>query len=268
MTATASQTRPHHTFYAVAFIENLSLKDLAPAFENARRTPHELRYTLPENRGRIFIYPFGVIVFHDVAPADREAELARLRRARPGGLTVTPGGAEEFQVREDPGAIPDVSDGILTLDQLNSKRASVVALTIAQSAAMEYYEGAVEQMFTQTARRVDRLEEHGTVSVRTRPLHRFIGTAVATRSEVLSVLHLLDKPDEAWDDPGMDRIYDELRAEFDLVDRYQAMEMKLRSVQESLELILDVARDRRLVSLEVTIVVLIGFEILLGFLRR
>jgi uncharacterized Rmd1/YagE family protein len=82
------------------------------------------------------------------------------------------------------------------------------------------------------------------------------------------VLHLLDKPDEAWDDPGMDRIYDELRAEFDLVDRYQAMEMKLRSVQESLELILDVARDRRLVSLEVTIVVLIGFEILLGFLRR
>jgi uncharacterized Rmd1/YagE family protein len=66
----------------------------------------------------------------------------------------------------------------------------------------------------------------------------------------------------------MDRIYDELRAEFDLVDRYQAMETKLRTMQESLELILDVARDRRLVSLEVTIVILIGFEILLGFLRR
>jgi uncharacterized Rmd1/YagE family protein len=46
------------------------------------------------------------------------------------------------------------------------------------------------------------------------------------------------------------------------------METKLRTMQESLELILDVARDRRLVSLEVTIVILIGFEILLGFLRR
>jgi len=263
----ASAPAPHHTFHAVAFIENLPLKDLASVFENARRTPHELRYTLNDGRGGVFLYPFGAMVFHDVTPADRDAELARLRRARP-SLTMTPGGAEEFFVREDPGKIADVHDGVLTLDQLTPERASVVALTIAQSAAMEYYEGAVEQMFEQTARRVDRLEDRGTVSFRTRSLHRFIGAAVATRSEVLSVLHLFDKPDEAWDDPGMDRIYDELRAEFDLVDRYQAMETKLRSMQESLELILDVARDRRLVSLEVTIVILIGFEILLGFLRR
>ena len=263
----ASAPAPHHTFHAVAFVENLPLKDLSGVFENARRTPHELRYALPDGRGRVFLYPFGAMVFHDVTPADRESELARLRRARP-SLTMTPGGAEEFFVREDPGKIPDVSDGVLTLDHLTPERASVVALTIAQSAAMEYYEGAVEQMFEQTGRRVERLEERGTVSLGTKPLHRFIGAAVATRSEVLSVLHLFDKPDEAWDDTGMDRIYDELRAEFDLVDRYQAMETKLRTMQESLELILDVARDRRLVSLEVTIVILIGFEILLGFLRR
>jgi uncharacterized Rmd1/YagE family protein len=65
----------------------------------------------------------------------------------------------------------------------------------------------------------------------------------------------------------MDRIYDELRAEFDLVDRYQSLEQKLRSVQEALELVLDVARDRRLVLLEATIVLLIVFELLLSILR-
>ena len=258
---------PAHNFYAVAFVENLSLKDLAATFPGARRTPHELRYELPGGRGRVFLYPFGAMVFHDVAPADRETELARLRAARP-ALTMTPGGADEFQVREDPGATPDVSEGALTLDNLTAERASVVALTMAQSAAMEYYEGAVEQMFTQTDRWVDRLEKQGTVSLRTRPFHKFIGAAVGTRSEVLSVLHLLDRPDEAWDDPGMGRIYDELRSEFDLVDRYQALELKLRSVQEALELILDVARDRRLVSLEVVIVLLIGFEIIMGLIHR
>jgi uncharacterized Rmd1/YagE family protein len=65
----------------------------------------------------------------------------------------------------------------------------------------------------------------------------------------------------------MNRIYDELRAEFDLVDRYQALELKLRSVQEGLELVLDVARDRRLVLLETAIVLLIIFEITLTLLR-
>jgi uncharacterized Rmd1/YagE family protein len=258
---------PLHAFHAIAFIENLSLKELAPAFPSARRTPHELRYELPGGRGEVFIYPFGAVVFHGLSPADRDAELGSLLRARP-GLRATSGGAEEFQVREDAGARPDVSQGALTLDHLTPERASVVALIMGQSAAMVYYEGAVEQMFGQTALWVERLESRGTVSVRTRPLHRFIGRAVATRSEVLSVLHLLDKPDEAWDDPGMDRIYDELRAEFDLVDRYQALEMKLRSVQEALELILDVARDRRLISLELTVILLIGLEIVIGLLRR
>jgi uncharacterized Rmd1/YagE family protein len=85
---------------------------------------------------------------------------------------------------------------------------------------------------------------------------------------VLSVLHLLDKPDAAWDDPEMDRIYEDLRAEFDLVDRYRALEIKLRVVQEALELLAEVARDRRVLWLELIVVVLILLEVampLLGY---
>ena len=122
-------------------------------------------------------------------------------------------------------------------------------------------------MAARTGRLVDRLESRGTVAWQTRPLHRFIGEAISTRTEVLAVLHLLDKPDETWEDPAMDRIYDDLRAEFDLGDRFTALELKLRSVQESLELLLDVARDRRLVLLEVAIVVLIVVEVVLSLIR-
>jgi uncharacterized Rmd1/YagE family protein len=66
----------------------------------------------------------------------------------------------------------------------------------------------------------------------------------------------------------MDRIYDELRAEFDLTDRYHSLEAKLRSVQEGLELVLDVARDRRLFAIEAAIVLLIVFEIVLSLVRH
>jgi uncharacterized Rmd1/YagE family protein len=251
-----------HSFYAAAFVENLSLKDLAPAYPESRRTSHELRFHC-ERGGEVFIYPFGVVVFFDVPPVAREAELALLARARP-GLTWPAAVTEEFSVRVHSDAVPHVSDGILTLDVMTLDRASVIALIVAQSAAMEYYERIVEEMFVRTDRLNERLEKYGTVAFGTRPLHQFIGFAVGTRFEVLSVLHLLDKPDAAWDDPGMDRIYDRLRAEFDLVDRYQSLEMKLRTVQESLELVLDAARDRRLVLLEAAIVVLIIFEIVLS----
>jgi required for meiotic nuclear division protein 1 len=259
----AAPVGPTHVFYATAFVENLSLRDLAAAYPEARRRPHELTYRV--DSGFVFIYPFGAVVFRDVPAAERERELERLRGARLGLTAATV--SEEMIVREDPGRTPDVADGVLTLDYLSADRASVVALTVAQSAAMEYYERIVDEMFGRTDRLVQRMEIRGTVALRTRPLHRFIGAAIATRNEVLTILHLLDKPDEAWDDMGMNRIYDELRAEFDLVDRYQSLELKLRSVQEALELVLDVARDRRLVLLEGTIIVLIVLELALTVFR-
>jgi uncharacterized Rmd1/YagE family protein len=207
------------------------------------------------------------VVFHDVTSAERELEIARLRVAQP-KLTSTQLIKEEFAVREDTASAPKVAAGALILDTLSLERAGVVAMTVAQSAAMEYYERIVEEMFRRTDSLVERLEERGTVAFRTRPLHRFIGTAIGVRNEVLSVLHLFDKPDQTWEDAGMDRIYDELRAEFDLVDRYQSLELKLRSIQEALELVLDVARDRRLVLLETTIVLLIAFEIGLALIAH
>ena len=81
------------------------------------------------------------------------------------------------------------------------------------------------------------------------------------------MLHLLDKPDATWDDPAMDRIYADLREEFDLIDRYAALESELRSIQEALELVLDVARDRRLVLLEVAVALLIVLEIVFSVVR-
>jgi required for meiotic nuclear division protein 1 len=156
-----------------------------------------------------------------------------------------------------------MSDGVLVVDRLTAERTGIVALTVAQSAAVEYYERIVESMFERTADLVDRLERTGTV----RPLHRFIGEVVGARSEVIAVLHLLDKPDATWDDPAMDAIYDDLRDEFDLMDRHDALEHKLWSVQESLQLVLGGARDRRLVLLEASIVALIVLEIVLSLVR-
>ena len=262
--AAPSSAMRESRFNAFAFVENLSLRDWSAAFPAGRRATHELRADL-DGGGEAFAYPFGAVVFRDV-PTDRcEAELATLRRMYP--KLSPPAIQEQFTAREDPTAKAGVGDGALVLDRLTADRAGVVAHTVAQSAALEYYERIVEDLFARTDTLVDRLERSGTVSLRTRPLHRFIGAAVGARNEVLAVLHLLDKPDETWDDPAMNRIYDELRAEFDLADRFRALETKLRSIQEALELVLDVARDRRILLLEVAVVVLFCMELIAGFLR-
>lgn len=235
-------------------------------YPEAKRTHRWLWFPVASG-GAVFMYPSGAVVFQNVGQVGREAEVLRLRRALP-RLSDAQIFTEEFSVREVAGARPDIENGVLLLDHLTFERAGVVAVSIAQSTAMEYYERIVDQMFTETDRLVERLEKAGTMPVFTRKLHRFIGAAIGTRSEVLSVLHLFDKPDAAWDDPGAERSYQLLRTEFDLVDRHQSLELKLRSVQDALELVTDVARDKRLVWLEGSIVLLIVLEIVLNLVGR
>ena len=254
-----------HTFHALAFVENFSLKVLAPHYPEAKRVHQYLVYPGAAG-GTVFIYSFGAIVFHNLGQDGRETELLRLRRT-PMATRDAQVISDEFIVREVPGARPEAEESSLVVDELNSERASMVALTVAQSVAMEYYERIVDQMFVDTSRFGEQLEESGNISILTGKLNKFIGQAISTRSEVLSVLHLLDKPDVVWDDPGAERIYEEMRSDLDLVDRYQALELKLRSVQDALSLVTDVARDRRLVLLEASIVVLIIFEIVLSLVK-
>ena len=253
-----------HQFSAVAFEENLSLRELMPHYPGARLGVREMQ--VPCDGGEMFLYPFGALVFQDVPPERRDAELARLHRVRPGLTTQVV--RESFTVREEQGAKVDIVDGVLAVDHFGPTRAAVVALIVAQSAAMEYYERIIAELFSRTTALVDPLEKSGSVPMRTKRLHQFIGQAIATRSEVITVLTLLDKPDATWDDPALDRIYDDLRAEFDLSDRYATLTQKLTGVQEALELVLDVARDRRMWLLELFIGILIVFEVLLELVRR
>jgi uncharacterized Rmd1/YagE family protein len=254
-----------HQFEAVAFVENFNLRELALAIPGGRLRAHELRYPL-DGGSEVFVYPFGAAVFRDAPLEQRERFLERIRGTlrAPARKVV----AESFTVREEPSAKIGFVDGVLQLDELGPARAAAVAIVVAQSAAMEYYERLVDDLFARTDALVDRLEKSGTVRARPARLHRFIGEAITSRNEVLSVLHLLDKPDEVWEDPELDRIYDDLRAEFDLTDRYQSLEIKLRGVQESLELVLDVARDRRMWLLEMSIALLILVELVLSVWRR
>jgi len=253
-----------HQFHAIAFRGEFSTRSIIGSFPGARITAHEL-YAPVEPAGGIYVYPFGAMVTCDVSTESREAHLTRLSVAQPKLTTQVV--REHFSVVEEPGAPIAITDGALKIDRLTNARAGVVALIVAQSAAMEYYERIVDRLFTRTGSLVEQLEHRGSVPFRTRPMNRFIGEAILARNEVLSVLHLLDKPDATWDDAAMDRIYDDLRAEFDLIDRYAAMESKLRSIQEALELVLDVARDRRLLLLEVAVVVLILAELIFTALR-
>src|SRR4029078_7514357 len=105
----------------------------------------------------------GAVVFREVDDATRAAQLQRLHETCP-GLTAQVV-EEEFSVGEDPSAEIGIVDGVFQVDRMTTARAGVVALTVGQSAAMEYYEKIVDALTAGTTQLVDRLEQRGAVAL-------------------------------------------------------------------------------------------------------
>ena len=134
-----------------------------------------------------------------------------------------------------------------------------------QSAAMEYYEGLIDQIWKDVSSLVSGLRKTGRVPLKLTRLHKSIGEVVTMRNAVAAVLHLLDRPELIWEDDTMDSLYGDLRAVFDLPERFQAVRYKLETIQDTLETVLDVSRDSRLFIVEVSILLLIAIDIVVYF---
>ena len=133
-----------HQFHTIAFEENVSLRQLTSVFPGARITVHEL-YLPVEPAGGIHVYPFEAMVTRDVPQEGRETNLTRLRATEPKLTTQVV--REDYSVVEEAGAPTGIFNGALKVDRLTNARAGVVALIVAQSAAMGYYERIVDTFF-------------------------------------------------------------------------------------------------------------------------
>lgn len=256
-----------HQLRSYVFSHSINTAELALALQ-ADQSSIDPRATLINKvgeRGYVYIFNHGSVVFWDVPEEEQSLQLKKLLDLS-SVPSLKPRFSETFAVVERPGPAA-VEFTRLLIDRLTPDRMEVIASTLAQSTSMEYYESLVEESWSQVDSLLSTLREKGTLGVMPAPINKQIAASLSLRSSVIRVLHLLDKPDLIWEDKVMDDIYGDLRAMFDLPERFQALEYKLHLIQQTLEVIVDTVRDRRLYWLEMAIVLLILAEIIMSFFR-
>ena len=211
-------------------------------------------------------HDFGVVVFFGVERAEREAVMKRI--VSECEAESRPPVSESFKVELEPGQLPSAKFDRVVLPELDARSVELIALAVGQSVGMEYYEDNVDVLVSQLERASRRLAETGRLSDRNRELLRFIGRGMATRTQVVHTLALLDAPAIAWDDEPLDKLYRDLRISFAIEDRYRALDQKLKMIQDNLELMVDLAQHNRSVLLEVAVIALIALEIVLAIFRH
>jgi required for meiotic nuclear division protein 1 len=211
-------------------------------------------------------HDFGVLVFFGVSEAERQSVTQQLLAGCE--AETRPALVESFLVELAPGQAPLAKFDRVLLAELDARSVELVALAVGQSVGMEYYEDNVDGLVSQLERAARGLAETGRLKDKNRELLRFIGRGMATRTQVVHTLALLDAPALAWDDEALDQLYRDLRAAFAIEDRYRALDQKLGMIQDNLELMVDLSQHNRSVLLEVGVIGLIALEMLLALVRH
>ena len=249
------------TVCAFSFASTLSPKDLAPILE---RAPSQLRTTktqvVAECAGPSWIiaYDFGAVVFAGVDDAVQSAVMkALLDRVGP---EPHPPLQEIAIIEVSEKEKPGVQFDRIIVPKLERRAVELVALVVAQSAAMEYYEEDVDLVLARLQDTSANLAQTGKLTVKTRELLRFVGSGMSTHNQVVYTLSLLDTPQLAWEDETLDRLYLGLRQQYEIGDRFRALDLKLRMIQDNFDLFVDLTQERRNYRLELAVAFLVALE--------
>jgi uncharacterized Rmd1/YagE family protein len=168
---------------------------------------------------------------------------------------------EEFSLVE--GRSPSVEFRRVVVDGLTYEKIQIISLVLAQSTALDAYEKIVESVLDKSGTFTELLEKEGKIGRKTTDLVKFIGFCLNTKQKVISSTYLLDTPDPTWEDATLESLYKQMAEMFEIRDRFRTLEYKLRTLQDTLEILSDLSRSQRALYLEIAVVVLIAVEIVI-----
>ncbi len=251
------------TVQAINLFESISIKGIRSVLSGKviDSSPQELRLQYGEN-SYLFVFRFGCLVFFNMANAEIEREVEKLKATL--GNALPQPTTETYQVNV--GEFPlRVEFEYVELKKLTLDHLRLIAVSVGQSAALEYFEVEADRMLGVTAKYMTGLAKQGTLPPQTRKLMSIIGLAASTRQSIVSNLAILDPPDETWKSKEFENFFRELQQNFDIEVRFRTLDRKLSLIQNNIELLADLIATRKSHLLETLIVILIVAEIILAF---
>ena len=159
--------------------------------------------------------------------------------------------------------IENVKFGKVYLTKIDKEKVQVISFVISQSVALERFEKEIEQRVSELERLIGILKSGKIKKLREKELLREIGDILAVRQRTISHLSLFDKPETTWERVELERLYNKLFYEFELGDRFDILNEKIRFLADHNKLLLDFISTQRGHFLETIIIILIFIELLI-----
>jgi len=236
-----------------------------------RKERNLLVYKISETQ-YLCVYSFGVVTIFGIDDKkEKDKYLKRFARGgeeEPGVMLVSLPTEDYPIIIDHEAATEGVEFNAVRLKHLSIEKLLLVFHVVAQSVAIDFLEQQVEEALQRFEKIHLNLAKKGHLIATSQEVMKTIGMSGNIVNFIVGQLSLLDKPDIAWEDRDAETLYISLRKMFELEDRFSTLRFKLTFIQDSSELMLDTLQHRRAELLELTIILLIVFEIAMALLGK
>ena len=205
------------------------------------------------------VFRYGAITFFDVSPIEEAAFLNQLgtRIQRKLDAPIV----EEIQLSLGENVHEIIEAGMILIQDFSMPSLQVVAEVLSRSVVLERFEGRVGSAFETLHPMAAGLGSGRLTRINYRNLLRRLGDVLLDQQEMVGRIAITDKPDVLWDHPELERLYARLNDEFEIIDRFEAVESKLNLIGRTIQTSIDLVQSRRSLRVEWYIVLLIVAEI-------
>jgi required for meiotic nuclear division protein 1 len=210
------------------------------------------------------IFRYGVVVLIGMS-RQQEADFLEKTMVRVAGALDRP--EEELAsiqiMREKADQVP--VGGPIQVKAMSPERLLVISDAMAKSVVLAHDERQVASVFEVIEPFARDLATRGKARLSRANILRLIGNALLVQHRVSGRVAITDKPDALWDAPDLERLYARVEDEYELRERFEALNRKLAVIAETANTLADIIDTQRSLRLELIIVGLIASEIAITF---
>ena len=150
--------------------------------------------------------------------------------------------------------------------RLDVETIKIVSYVLSRSVALERYEDDIETSLSEVESIVNGLKTAGKAPLSEKELLKQIGRVLSVKQIAVSHLAVFDKPDELWESPELEKLYNLMNSEYELRVRFEVLDKKINYLSDISLMLMNFLAEKRNAFLEIIIIILIAVDIVLWFI--
>lgn len=214
--------------------------------------------------GCAVLFRYGVVVLFNLSPLEEAAFLESLKPFVIEAFKDSEVLVESVKLRFQENVPERIVYDTLGLRDTSLPSLQIVADILAKSLVLEYYEAQIAKVFERIRPFAEGIQNFGALRPKDRDLLRYIGGTLLIQHKMVGMVEVGEKPEPLWERPDLERLFSRLEDEYELRERFLALERKLSLVSRTAETALELLQQDSSQRVEWYIVILIVVEILLS----